>query len=85
MLTQSCMLQLAKLCETIPGHLSTLVPPRVTTIDRRTVCHDRARSAAQNRKLRQAVKTTQRCVLAAAEVPAQPADYTAPPQRDPSG
>ncbi|KAL3158055.1 hypothetical protein ABBQ32_011665 [Trebouxia sp. C0010 RCD-2024] len=87
MSTQSCMPQLAKPCDTLPGHLTTLVPPRGCKVDGRIVCHDYPRSAPRNRKLRQAFIGTQnqRCVLAAAEVPAQPADKAAPLQRDSSG
>lgn len=87
MSAQHCMLPLVKPDDAIFGGLTTFVSPSVRQVGRPNVCCEHPRSAPRNRKLRQACKRvqSQRCVLAAAEVPAQPSDNAAPLQRDPSG
>ena len=82
------MLQQPKRCDAFNGHPNTLVTSSVRNPEqRRTVSFDRSCGAPKNRKLRQALQGTpsQRCVLAAAEVPGKPADSIAALPSDPAG
>ena len=87
--TAQCrMLPLPKRCDAAIGHPNTLVSSSVRSCEqRRTVSCDRSCGAPKNRKLRQALKGTQsqRCVLAAAQVPEGPVDNVSPSQTDPTG
>ena len=82
------MLPLPKPFDGFAGHHNALASSSVRHPEQfRTVSYDRSCGAPKNRKLRQALKKiqSQRCVLAAAEVPGKPVDIAAPSQTDPAG
>ena len=82
------MLPLPKPFDGFVGHPNALVFSSVRNLEQcHTVSYDRSCGAPKNRKLRQASKgiQSQRCVLAAAEVPGKPVEIAALTQTNPAG
>lgn len=82
------ILPLPKACDAFTRHPNALVSSSFRNPEQcRAISCDRSCGAPKNRKLSQALKgaQSQRCVLAAAEVPGKPADIAAPSQSDPAG